>query len=177
MSSSSCCVIGYHLSDFCFQNNEMHPLCSRIRDALSKELIALHRDGVRQFYIGCHMGTDLWAGEALAAMKRQGAYQDMEIIFVIAFAGYNHEFDDETILHQNSILSVCDRTETVSPIYKPGIYKKSYQYTIDRAQSVLAVCRYGSNEKSDIMSAVGYARKQKKHVTLIHPETAKVTSV
>lgn len=171
----SCAIIGYQPSEFFFKYNEQHPLCQKIKLALLEQLKAMYERGVRRYYVGGALGTDMWAGEAVLSMKGCPEYHGIELICAIPFDGYNSRWDDESNDRLERLYSACKEVQVVSQKNKQNSYEKRYYYMINQSQFLIAICRGESDTQSDVEQAVSYAKKQGKEIIFIHPETAETT--
>ena len=68
---TSCAFTGHRPSHFSFQYDESAPGCIRLKAVLEKQILRLHHRGVTDFFSGCALGVDLWAGEAVLSLKQQ----------------------------------------------------------------------------------------------------------
>lgn len=171
----SCAFIGYQPTEFFFKYNEFHPLCKKIKAALLEQSKALYKRGVRRFYVGGALGTDMWAGEAVLSLKDQQEFPGIELVCVIPFEGYNRGWDDEHNTRLERLLSACDDKQAADPSGKSNSDTKRYRVMVDLSEIIVAVCRGGHDTRSDAGQAVKYAKKRDKEIIFIHPETAEIT--
>jgi uncharacterized phage-like protein YoqJ len=170
----SCAFIGYPPDGFSFGSNEQHPLCKKIKDALLEQAKIQYLRGIRRFYIGGGPGTDMWAGEAVLSLINNPEYPGIEIVCVIPYEGHVCHWDDESTARLNRLMSVCSEKHTAGKPSDKSAFKKRYFYMADQSQIVIAVSRGDSDKHSDAEAALKYARRQKKDIIVIHPETAEV---
>ena len=171
----SCAFIGGQPADFFFRNNELHPLCQNIKDSLLEQAKARYQNGVRRFYVGGALGTDMWAGEAVLSMKESPEYPGIELVCNIPFEGHNSEWGDDSVTRYERLLSACDDKQAISHSSDRSAYEKRYFQIVDQSQTVIAVCRRVHDKHSDAEAALEYAAKQNKELTVIHPETAEIS--
>ena len=81
---------GHRPTRFCFGYNEEDPLCQKLKECLLEQFRILHDEKfVRTFFVGGALGVDMWAGEQLLTLRAQTGYEDIKIIVVIPFIGYD----------------------------------------------------------------------------------------
>lgn len=65
---TACAFTGHRPTRFTFKYDEAHPDCIELKDMLAKQIDFLYRHGVTDFYTGCALGVDMWAGEAVLTL-------------------------------------------------------------------------------------------------------------
>lgn len=63
--ATACAFTGHRPTRFTFKHDEAHPDCIELKKVLSKQIDFLYHHGVTDFYTGCALGVDMWAGEAV----------------------------------------------------------------------------------------------------------------
>ena len=165
MNSFSCVITGHRPTRFKFKYNEKDNRCQRIKKCLQEQLVQLYSQGVRCFWAGGAMGTDMWAAEILLRMKEQTAYQDVELCLALPFEGYNADWDD---WHRKRMdLGEMPSSEN---------YKKRNYFMVDQAGCMVAVYDNANNVRSGTQQTVNYAKKKGLQIIYIHPDTAQVTT-
>ena len=81
----SCAFTGHRPAHFSFQYDESAPGCVQLKSVLEKQILRLYHRGVTDFYTGCALGVDLWAGEVVLSLKRQNL--DLQLHCIIPFEG------------------------------------------------------------------------------------------
>ena len=81
----SCAFTGHRPAHFSFQYDESAPGCIQLKSVLEKQILRLYHRGITDFYTGCALGVDLWAGEAVLSLKRQNP--DLQLHCIIPFEG------------------------------------------------------------------------------------------
>ena len=81
----SCAFTGHRPAHFSFQYDELAPGCVQLKSVLEKQILRLYHRGITDFYTGCALGVDLWAGEAVLSLKRQNP--DLQLHCIIPFEG------------------------------------------------------------------------------------------
>ena len=97
MNQYACAITGHRPTRFCFGYNEEYPLCQKLKECLLKQFRILHAEKfVRTFFVGGALGVDMWAGEQLLTLKSQTGYEDIKIIVVIPFIGYDSKWQGQS---------------------------------------------------------------------------------
>ena len=95
MNQYACAITGHRPTRFCFGYNEEDPLCQKLKECLLEQFRILHDEKfVRTFFVGGALGVDMWAGEQLLTLRAQTGYEDIKIIVVIPFIGYDSKWRD-----------------------------------------------------------------------------------
>lgn len=175
MFENSCCITGHRPKFFPFKTNEEDPLCKKIKTMLTKQIEMLYQEGIRNFYAGGAVGADMWASEAVIALKAQPQYRELKLICVIPFPGYDNEFSETEKTRNHFILQQCDEVITVSEEEGKNVYRKRNNYMVDHSFVVIAVCNHLSLGRTGTAQTVNYAKKKEKRMIYIHPHTAEVT--
>ena len=106
MNQYACAITGHRPTRFCFGYNEEDPLCQKLKECLLEQFRILHDEKfVRTFFVGGALGVDMWAGEQLLTLRAQTGYEDIKIIVVIPFIGYDSKWPDslpEPVFPENS---------------------------------------------------------------------------
>jgi uncharacterized phage-like protein YoqJ len=172
----SCAFIGCHPTRFKFKYKEDWSLCKKIKAALLGQIKMLYGRGVRRFFVGGTLGVDMWAGEAIANLKETADYPDIELICVIPFDGHDIRWDGPSRRRLATILAGCDKKIIASTSDRPDAHKARNYYMVDHSDYLVAVQDESEREHSPPWQAVNYARKLKREIIFINPDTAKVTT-
>ena len=149
---TSCAFTGHRPSHFSFQYDESAPGCIRLKAVLEKQILRLHHRGVTDFYSGCALGVDLWAGEAVLSLKQQNP--DLQLHCIIPFEGQERRWKAaDRDRHSNLLKRSCE-VLVLSPRYFSGCYHARNRYLVGGTGYT-----------------VHYALSHNKPVLLIHPET------
>ncbi len=71
-------------------------------------------------------------------------------------------------------MAACDETVTACPSERADAYKFRNYYLVDNAECLIAVHDNAAAERTGVSQTVNYARKRKRDIIMIHPDTAKV---
>ena len=147
MNSFSCVITGHRPTRFKFKYNEKDNRCQRIKKCLQEQLVQLYSQGVRCFWAGGAMGTDMWAAEILLRMKEQTAYQDVELCLALPFEGYDADWDDWHQKRMKFIRKYAAEVLILGEMPSSENYKKRNYFMVDQAGCMVAVY---DNAKNDL---------------------------
>lgn len=177
VNNTACAITGHRPSRFKWKYNENDNGCTRLKQRLKEQLAALYSQGIWRFCIGGALGVDLWTGELLLELKEQPEYSEIEVVLVLPFKSYDRDWDPKSkhrlsVLRQNSAEVIVVGTSENSPTDN---YRLRNQYMVDHAGCLLAVYNNDRQLRSGTMQIVNYARRKGLPITLIHPDSAKVS--
>ena len=177
MGYKACAITGHRPSRFKWRYNESDNGCKRLKRRLKEQFILFYEKGVRRFYIGGALGTDLWSGEILAELKGQPEYSDIELVLVLPFDGLDRDWDPKSrqrlaVLRQHSTEAIVTGDSEDPPVAN---YRLRNQYMVDHASCLLAVYDNDRDLRSGTMQTVNYVRRKHLPIILIHPDSAAVS--
>ena len=127
MNQYACAITGHRPTRFCFGYNEEDPLCQKLKECLLEQFRILHDEKfVRTFFVGGALGVDMWAGEQLLTLRAQTGYEDIKIVVVVPFIGYDSKWPDQSRhrlkkLIQNETIPLLFHILRMFPVIKKGI--------------------------------------------------------
>ena len=153
MEYKACAITGHRPTRFKWKYNENNNGCKRLKRRLKEQLVQLYDKGVRRFYIGGALGTDLWSGELLMELKEQPEYSELELILVLPFVGHDDNWDKAnrhrlSVLCQHSADMIVAGNEENPSVSN---YRLRNQYMVDHADCLLAVYDNDRNLRSGTM--------------------------
>ena len=172
-----CCFItGHRPNRFYFP--EQSPQCGALKAALAREIRRLYEAQViRGVWVGGAAGVDTWAAELVLELRRQEQYRALKLYVAIPFPEHGETFAPEQKKRYQRILEECTDSVVVCRAYRPDAYKKRDYYMVDRSVCGIAVYDLNRSIRSGTGVTYNYAALKKKlPVTVIHPDTAHVTS-
>ncbi len=175
--SKSCAITGHRPTRFKWKYKEENTGCKRLKKRLHDQFISLYEQGVRRFYVGGALGTDMWSGEILLRLKEQPGYADIELVVALPFEGHDAEWDARSKSRLKFLIAHSAEAVTVGTTAEPAAicYKKRNYYMVDRADCLLAVYDNDRSIRSGTGMTVNYAKKKGLPITLIHPDTGVVS--
>ena len=168
-----CTVTGHRPNKLPFHYNEKAPLCLKIKEVLKTEIGELYAERcVRRVLVGGALGVDMWAGEAVIALQREGL-RDLQLCVALPFPGHDTGWFEESRMRLNTLRAHAE-VVTVCTGYTPDAYKQRNFWMVDRAQFLIAVYSCASNARSGTGQTVRYAQRQDKPTIFINPDTGSV---
>jgi len=171
----SCAFTGHRPDRYFFKYNELHPLCEKIKTVLLEQAKDLYSRDVRRYYVGGALGADMWAGEAVVALKSLPEYKEAELVCVLPYEGYDSDWNDESHDRLQRLMSACIEAKAVSNPEDKQAFKKRNQYLVDHSDCLVAVYDEKRGLRSGTKQTVEYAKKLNREIIFIHPETAAVS--
>ena len=125
MNQYACAITGHRPTRFCFGYNEEDPLCQKLKECLLEQFRILHDEKfVRTFFVGGALGVDMWAGEQLLTLRAQTGYEDIKIIVVIPFIGYDSKWPDQSRHRLKKLIQNANDSIVISHSADVSSYKK-----------------------------------------------------
>lgn len=175
MKNFACTITGYRPTRFKFKYKEDYSLCKKIKRNLLVVLTAMYAQGIRRFYVGGALGVDMWAGEALTAMKQQPQFADIELFCALPFPGYDRQWDDKSRKRMERIKVASNNVRYICQQEQSDAYKKRNYYMVDHSWYLVAVYDQNRSVRSGTGQTVNYALKNNLSILYIHPDTAQIT--
>lgn len=179
MKTLACTVTGHRPTRFKFKYKENSTGCKRLKKRLHDQFVLLYELGVRKFWVGGALGVDMWAGEILLRLKEQPEYADLELFLALPFEGHDTGWDERSKLRLDFLREHCTGTIVVGTANRPlsENYRQRNEYMVDRSDFLVAVYDDEQKIRSGTGMTFNYARKKKRHIILIHPDTAVVKKI
>lgn len=174
MEYKSCAITGHRPTRFKWKYREDNTGCKRLKKRLHDQFIFLYEQGVRTFLVGAALGVDLWSGEILLELKKQPEYNDIHLVVAIPFAGHDDQWDDRS---KGRLERLKKDAEVITVSKQAGAagYKRRNYYMVDHSDHLLAVYDNTRSLRSGTGQTVHYAQKKGLLITLIHPDSGKVS--
>ena len=170
MNQYACAITGHRPTRFCFGYNEEDPLCQKLKECLLEQFRILHDEKfVRTFFVGGALGVDMWAGEQLLTLRAQTGYEDIKIVVVVPFIGYDSKWPDQSRHRLKKLIQNANDSIVISHSADVSSYKKRNYYMVDHAEYLIGVF------DMDSRNALSWV-KQKKCKTKLErtPQTEKL---
>lgn len=169
--NNTCCFTGYRPHRFAFSPDGLRP--EQVQRALAVQIARLYTEGVHTFITGMCVGVDLWAAEAVLALRRD--HPEVQLVAAIPFEGQEATWPQAARRQYQRVREACQRVEVLSETGGSEAYLKRNRWMVDSADTVLAVYDFSRSEfRSGTAATVRYARRQQRRVIYVHPETLEV---
>jgi len=108
-----------------------------IKMAIEKRLCNLIEEGLEWVIISGQLGVELWAGEAVIALKR--AYPHIRLAIITPFLQHESNWNDKNKEYYQSIVSQADFVQSVSnkPYISPMQFKNRDQFLLNKTDGML----------------------------------------
>ena len=126
----SCCFTGYRPEKLWMKPEVL-------RRALEDASRAAVRDGFRVFYSGMARGTDIYAAQAVLALRREGL--DAHLVCACPFPGFEKNFGAFWRRRCEQIFPEADEVLYLSNAYHPACYQTRNRYMVDHSARVICV--------------------------------------
>lgn len=175
----SCAITGHRPTRFKFKYDEKNNGCKRLKKRIRDQFILLYEQDVRQFWIGGALGVDLWAGEILLRLKEQPEYSEIQLMIAIPFEGHDGKWDEHNRRRMAFLIRHSTEVVIVGQKEMPPAanYRRRNEYMVDQADCLFAVYDNDRTIRSGTGMTVRYAQKMGLPITLLHPDTARVSAL
>lgn len=176
MEKIACAIAGHRPTRFKFKYNENYSLCKKIKKAMLETFRELYdKDHVREYYVGGTLGVDIWAGELLLRLKEIPGYEDIKLHLVQPFPGYDAKWDERSQKRLEFLRRHSESCVVIGQQDCRESYLRRNCYMVEHAKYLVAIYDNEKTGGADSLQIVAYARKKKRNLILIHPDTAKTT--
>lgn len=163
MRENTCCFTGHRLHKLPWGANEQHDQCLWLRQQLSRAIAQAAQQGITHFISGMAQGVDLWAAEAVLALKPHHA---ITLEAALPFAQQSHGWHAALRQRHEAVLLQCDRVTIVSPAYHPGCFDARNRYMVAHSGQIIAV--YGGGG-GGTRQTLALAKREGLNVVLLNP--------
>ncbi len=177
MEIKRCAVTGHRPTRFRFKYDENNNGCKRIKKRIRDQLMLLYEQGFRQFWVGGALGTDMWAGEILLRLKEQPDYNEIQLMIALPFEGHDASWEERSRRRMDFLIRHSTETIIVGQKDAPPAvnYRRRNEYMVGRADCLLAIYDNDRSIRSGTGMTVRLAEKKGVPITLIHPDTGKIS--
>ena len=135
----SCSFTGHRPSRFVFQYNESHAACVALKSKLYHTIRALDlQKGIWQYFTGCALGADLWAGEAVLSLKEQ--YNMIKLICVVPFEGQDRNWSEPQRLRYSRLLANSNEVITLAKVARGAARSNTIMRETASSSIMLTFC-------------------------------------
>jgi len=168
----SCVFTGHRPVRFSFGYDDEDEKCIQLKEIMANEIVKLIEQGVFHFYTGMSLGVEQYGAEIILEMK--GQYPHIQLIAVLPCETQANRWFPAQREQYFNILASCNDVITLRTHYTPQCMLERNRYLIDHAKYLLAV--YDGSDGGNTASTVQYARKKKRDIIVIHPDSLEVFS-
>ncbi len=114
------------------------------------------------FFVGGALGVDMWAGEQLLTLRAQTGYEDIKIVVVVPFIGYDSKWPDQSRHRLKKLIQNANDSIVISHSADVSSYKKRNYYMVDHAEYLIGVFDNQKKLRSGTAQTVNYALPKRK---------------
>jgi uncharacterized phage-like protein YoqJ len=163
--ATTCCFTGHRPEYLPWGYDESDPRCLALKDRLAQALEGAYARGYRHFICGMALGSDLYFGEAVAALRR--VHADITLESAIPYLAQASAWPPDQQARRARLLDQCTHEIVVQHHYGPGCLQRRNRYMVDRSSLVLAV--YNGQGKGGTYTTLCYALSHQRTVTILEP--------
>ena len=164
----TCCFTGHRPQKLGYGENSIQ--CDELKSKLEELIIELiEKEGVTHFISGVALGVDTYAANIVLNLKAQYLHITLECAIPCETQEVKWNERDRDIYYD--LLAKCDKETLLQQNYTSNCMQKRNEYMVDNSDYVIAVW---NGKPSGTGNTVKYARKNKKVVLLINPQTLEV---
>ncbi|NLG25620.1 MAG: DUF1273 domain-containing protein [Clostridiales bacterium] len=155
---------GHRLQKLPFGFDESSPGCRALKARLAQAIEGLIGEGYGDFISGGSLGSDLFAAEAVIALREKYPWARLEV--AVPFPGQADRWSPAYRARYDDMLRQADRRTLISPVFDKGSLFRRNRYLVDRCDCLLAV--YGGLPGGTRFT-VEYARQAGRRILTIEP--------
>lgn len=171
MESVSCGFTGHRPAKLPWKYDEADSRCAALKETIINQIRKLAATGVTDFLSGMAQGTDIWAAEAVLALREKNP--TLKLRCVLPCKGQEIKWADSAKERYHSVLKQADSVEYVSREYHKNCMLDRNRRMVDSAAFLLAV--YNGECRGGTAATVRYAQKMGREIYMIDPITRQVT--
>lgn len=165
MKENACCFTGHRPIKLLWGYDEEREGCILLKRKLAVQIEEMRRKGVVTFYTGMAQGVDVWAAEAVLALKLTYPQEGIRLIAVIPYEGQANRWSADYRERYFNILADVDDDVLLHPHYTRGCMHERNCYMVDHSTRLIAVF---NGEAGGTRNTVEYARKKGLEIVTIH---------
>jgi len=168
---STCCFTGHRKTESRSVSYDDTVLTNpALAAAIEKCAVYLYeKRGVRTFITGMALGTDLLAAEVVLGMKK--TRPDVELVGAIPCADQSARWTEPARRRYEAIRARLDNSCVFQDVYTRDCMDKRNRFMADNSEYVIAVW---NGTKGGTCQTVRYARKLKRGIFIINPDTLEI---
>jgi uncharacterized phage-like protein YoqJ len=168
MKEITCCFTGHRPQHFAFGFDEQDPRCLRIKAQILDQTRRAAGEGYRVFVSGMALGVDLWAAEAVLALRED--MPEVRLVCVLPCATQAARWASELRARHARILERCDEKVVLRLRYDRGCMFARNREMVRRSSRVIAV--YDGRRRGGTAYTVGIAKAEGLEVVTIDARAA-----
>lgn len=164
-----CCFTGHRPQNLKFGYNEHSFECIRLKKLLRKAIIGMiTKYNVSHFISGMALGVDMYAAEIVLEVKKE--FPNVILECAIPCRTQATKWSSHFVERYNNIVDNADVKTILQESYTKDCMRKRNEYMINHSNYVIAVF---NGESGGTANTINYARKNKKKILIINPDSFK----
>jgi len=132
-----CCFTGH-------RPEKLSGLETKAIESLNKEIRIAVADGFQVFISGMARGVDLWAAEAILAMREEGTA--LQLICASPYPGFESRWSQKWQERYQWVMAQADLVCFISKCYHRGCFQRRNEWMVNRSARVIAIYNGQSGE-------------------------------
>lgn len=166
----TCAFTGHRPGHYSFGGNEHAPGCVRLKAIIAQHIGEMAAGATHHFLSGMAQGADLWAAEAVLALRERAP--QLRLTAVLPCADQAARWQRPMRDRYEAVLARCDEVVTLLPEYAPGCMQARNRWLVENCHIMYAV--YDGSPKGGTAYTVQYAIRKSKPVMIVDPETLQI---
>ena len=169
----TCAFTGHRPKKLPWRYDESDPACILLKEMLAEKIKALADRGVEHFLSGGADGVDLYAAEAVLALREQNP--TIKLHCILPYRAQADQWPAASKQKYHAVLERADVIAYVSQTYHKDCMLERNRFMTDFAAVLLAV--YNGERRGGTAATVRYAKRHGRELFIIDPVTCAVTHV
>ena len=161
----TCAFTGPRPKKLPWRYDESAPACLLLKSTLAEQIKELADKGVEHFLSGGAEGVDLYAAEAVLALRESNPA--VKLYCVLPYRGQADRWPDTSKKQYCAVLERADVIAYVSQTYHKDCMLERNRFMADFASVLLAV--YNGEQRGGTAATVRYARRRGRELFIIDP--------
>lgn len=167
----ACAFTGHRPQKLPWRGNETASGCVALKETLTAQITALVADGYTEFLSGMAEGVDLWAAQIVLSLRETNP--SLRLHCILPCADQSTRWPAAAQKQYRAILEQANSVIFVNREDKKNCMLERDRFLVSYAAVVLAV--YNGERRGGTAATVRYARKLRRELIVIDPETLSVT--
>ena len=133
-----------------------------IKVDLKQAILAAIDDGYTTFITGMAMGTDIWAGEIITALRT--SHPGLMLIAAVPFPSFPDRWSEDWRRRYGELLDSADEIHFICSSYSPAAFQRRNEWMVDRSTRVIAVF---NGEPGGTKNTIDYAKRMGAEVVML----------
>lgn len=168
--TNACAFTGHRPHKLPWRGNEAAPACVALKEVLAAQIDALVNNGYMEFLSGMAEGTDIWAAQAVLALREK--HPAMKLHCILPCFDQSVKWAASSRERYRSVLEQANSIIFVNRENKKNCMLERNRFLVSHAAVVLAV--YNGEKRGGTAATVRYARKLGRELIIIEPSTLTV---